>query len=299
MLGQSPSMNVSNSGITNASALTFATYGFNYGSQIQVWAQGTGASSNGSLSSGSWTAYSIAGVNGSLASNSTNTNTIFGIMLANNINPLAPKNPPVGVNVWSTQAIVNLNTGAVETDYLNAFGQIVASSTLASGLTYNLFNLHDAQARAVASASPSAVNDVDPTLLMAANCNLSSGLVDVTNYDSNGNVTATGVAQGMPTLTDATLDTLPVTIEQESFGYTTQQGSGPVAFTIQLLKTDTQYPDNDPDDDRVTTYNYSIGSQLQPQTITTILPVISTGQNGTGNLFISTRRITRDCCNTN
>ena len=105
---------------------------------------------------------------------------------------------------------VSLNTGATETDYLNAFGQIVASSTLANGLTYDTYNLYDGQSRLVLAAQPSAVTSIDPTLLSAAVVNQSSGLVDVTNYDSDGNLTAIGVNQGMPSV--GSLDSIQMTM---------------------------------------------------------------------------------------
>jgi YD repeat-containing protein len=258
-----------------------------YDSGVIITEVGTGTGSSGDLHSSARIAYTPPW---------QNQNYSTSVPYASNINPGGATNPVTGENSWTTTSTQSLPSGEQIISYFNVFGQVIATDTSANSLDYYTWNLYDYAGRMVAAANPSAVKSEDKTTIGVATLNPSSGLIDATEYfpssdDSEGDdsgddsdagyVESTGVDHGgssLATSGDPGLNT-PQIVES-AFTYTSQTADG---NTIELIETETDYPNQDQSDPRVTNYSYGSFTSLQPTQVTTTMPPISTSQNGPGS----------------
>jgi RHS repeat-associated protein len=203
-----------------------------------------------------------------------------------------PSHPSPGYNVWSQKAVQTRADGSAKIVYTNyvAFPIITVEVDATGTLKWSTFRRYDGDGRLIVVAQPSAVigyveayDDLVDYDNAHGDCQIrpSDGLLSVTTYYDttdiangkvNGYVWKEAVRQGQSG-SDVLL---------REYTYTSNTYSG--GPTIYLPKKQTVYPDAASTATKIeTSFEYTFFSGTnQMATRTTTLPVVSTGQNGSG-----------------
>lgn len=210
-----------------------------------------------------------------------------------------PPSGGIGTNVWSDATVVTppsvrLTNLPNQTVYTNYAGEVMLTTTSADGKQYHAFTEYDGDGRAVLDAMPSAVVGVDPNkpdLLGArgdhtnpANHDFellrdADGLINVTEYYRPGGPGPAGYAKQASVLHGDTATA--VVLSESSYGSQPATLNG-VAVTIHPV-TKTTVHQKAGDGGQFTSFNYDYPTgKLIPKSITTLLPVVGTSQNGRG-----------------
>ena len=182
-------------------------------------------------------------------------------------------------NVWTSKTVVQMPDGSTRTFYFNRSLNLLLEKVSepqavgAAKVWYPVCQRFDGNARIVLSASSEAVNvvdEADPTL-----CTLkpSSGVIEVYEYDANGNKTLEGLRKGA---TGALVLEKVYTFEARAV----------LGQSIYVTKTVTEYreaTDTSASGPVTTIFDYTwYAGTFQIESVTTTLPAVPGGENGDG-----------------
>ncbi|MFO0799414.1 MAG: RHS repeat-associated core domain-containing protein [Gemmataceae bacterium] len=209
----------------------------------------------------------------------------------------ASSNTP-GFNSWAMKTVATDPAGTTTTVYTNSYAQVMLTAVLPAGATapWVTFNRYDPGTgpadggRLVLAAGPSAVTGYSDTYAdlvhyvsgNAVYLSDTAGLVSVYSYASSTTATATtgGDVAGYATAAAIRQGETGTDVPQGAWTYYHRSAGG---ATITLTATETTYRNDNGTGGRTVTNAVTwYSGQTQPEVITTTLPVVSTGQNGSG-----------------
>ncbi|OYV85990.1 MAG: hypothetical protein B7Z73_12545 [Planctomycetia bacterium 21-64-5] len=194
-------------------------------------------------------------------------------------------------NNWKMKTVETRPDGSVNTVYTNYVGQVMLTQLTGGGSSWTQYSLFDGNAHVVKYCYPSSVasfNDGQNNL--GVTLNASSGLIRTYTYygsssygsssSSSSSSASAGAAPGYlasESVQEGTGGT-PVLLNQ--YQYTSNTAGG---MTIYPLLSQTAYRDDLATEPLTTSFSYSFfaGTNAVSQRTTT-LPVVTTGQNGSG-----------------
>jgi YD repeat-containing protein len=200
-----------------------------------------------------------------------------------------PRYPVGDYNVWNTKTVQTLPDNSQVVVYANYIAQPMLKVTIDSAGTnkWATFYRYNSNGQPICEAEPSAVAlpaslstleayddllNYNPGTGLYQYLNNSVGLINVTSYDSSGNVLNRAVRQGQA----------GTNVQVQAFTYTSHSDSS--GNTISPIATSVSYPIACSTSTSITTsyaYTWYSGTN-QMATRTTTLPLISTAQNGPG-----------------
>jgi RHS repeat-associated protein len=197
-------------------------------------------------------------------------------------------------NFWMRKTVETLPDGTQNIIFCNANGQTMLDIVKSGSSEWVNFTRYDDAGRTTLKADPAAVSGYDEDLndLMGYDPNDSSfeylkdseGLIQITEYYTS---TGSGAAAGYVKNYRIKNGQLGSEVKLRQFEYTSHSANG---VTVYPVSKEIVYPDASNQSITIeTSYSYGFYSgKTQPQWRTTTLPVISTGQNGSGsaNSFI-------------
>ena len=201
-------------------------------------------------------------------------------------------------NAWSAKTVETLPGGHTQTVYLNAAKQVMLSAFAGAGTgtTRRWFYRYDSAGREVLAASPAAVtgyDDANNDLVgysggNAAYLSDSAGLVAVSTYGSSTTATTTtaGDALGRLKRTAVRRGETGTDVPQDDFLYVKRTvGTQDLFFPASA----TVYRNDDGTGGETTTTAYTWqGTTAEPASVTTTLPAVTTGRNGSGTATSAT-----------
>ncbi|WP_437191561.1 glycosyltransferase [Planctomicrobium sp. SH527] len=183
-----------------------------------------------------------------------------------------------GINDWAMKTVEGRPDGSQKTVYTNSLGQALIEELVSGSDSWIDAYHYDENSYPLWHAHPSAVlgyNDSSPDLDISLRS--SAGLIDVTTYYST---TGSGAAAGYVSANKIKQGAAGAEVLLTAYEYTSHTAGG---TTVYPVSKQIVYRNTDGTGGQVTTYDYTFYSgttQIQQQTTT--LPVVSTGQNGTG-----------------
>lgn len=203
-----------------------------------------------------------------------------------------------GYNSWTVRMVETLPDSNQNIVYTNAYGQVMLSvfHDTTTDQSWGAFYQYDSQGRVLLQANPSAVsgyNDSYADLLHNVSgsyqyLNDSTGLLAAYSYATTTTATesAPGSVAGYLQTVSIQLGELGMSIPQESWQYFSRTASG---STVHPVATDTVYRNTNGTGEETTSYTYSwFSGTTQEQSVTRYSPGISTEQNGSGTVSVTT-----------
>jgi RHS repeat-associated protein len=198
-----------------------------------------------------------------------------------------------GYNSWRTKTVETRADGNTVTTFTNFAGQPVLEvyEDTAANLEFATFSKYDSVGRLVLRANPSAVSGYDETkadLLDNQSGNYqhlrdSQGLVETTSYYSSTTATSStaGGVNGYLHQTHLKRGETGTDVLWRTADYFSRTDG---SITVFPVASDTRYRNSDGTGGQTTSYAYTYFSgSIQPEQITTTLPAVTTGQNGSGS----------------
>jgi hypothetical protein len=198
-----------------------------------------------------------------------------------------------GYNSWRTKTVETRADGNTVTTFTNFAGQPVLEvyEDTTANLEFATFSKYDSVGRVVLRANPSAVSGYDESkadLLDNQSGNYqhlrdSQGLIETASFYSSTTATSTtaGAANGYLHQTHLQRGETGTAILQSTTDYFSRTDG---SITVFPVASETRYRNNDGTGGQTTSYAYTYFSgTIQPEQITTTLPAVMTGQNGSGS----------------
>ncbi len=197
-----------------------------------------------------------------------------------------------GYNSWKHKTVETLPDGNQNIVYSNYVREVMLDIYLhtTSNLKWDTFYKYDSSGRLILTAMPSAITGYDDTkadLLNSVNGNYqymsdNSGLIYIQDYGTSTTATSSTPGDVIGYLKDTKVQQgeLGTAIKTSAQQYYSQTAN---SMTIYLVANTTKYRNTDGTGAETTgiTYTFFSGTN-QIQSVTTTLPVISSGQNGPG-----------------
>jgi|GEM_PF-6501179 len=203
-----------------------------------------------------------------------------------------------GFNSWATKTVVSMPNGAIETEYTNAYGDVMLSviEDPTTGVSDDTYYRYDNSGHVILRADASGVSGYNDTYADLVNygaggstyLNANSGLFTVYSYYTTTTATATsaGGVAGFEASEGISQGQLGTVVAQEAWNYFQQTVNG---ATDTPVATDTVYRNADGTGAQTTSYAYTwYSGTTQEQSVTTTLPVVTTAENGSGTANTNT-----------
>jgi RHS repeat-associated protein len=189
-----------------------------------------------------------------------------------------------GYNAWRTKTVATQADGNTEAVYTNFVGQPMLDvyTDTSTGQQWCTFYQYDTKGRLVLQAGPAAVASYSETTPDLVTLN-STGLVQTTTYytSTTANDTTAGGVAGYVYQTFVQRGAGGTPVLQSTTDYIRRVAGG---TTVYLVAHQTQYRNTNGTGGETTSYAYTFFSgSLQPQQVTTTLPAVTTGENGSGS----------------
>lgn len=201
-------------------------------------------------------------------------------------------------NSWHTKTIETLPDGNENIVYTNGFGEIMLSvyHDTTTDQKWDTFYKYDGTGKVLLQANPSAVTGYDDTFADLLNnqggnyqyLSNSTGLITTYSYytDDTGTETTSGGAAGYTQSISIRQGETGTAVPQSTLQYFTRTEGG---STTHPIATQTVYRNDNGTGAETTSFTYTwFSGTTRVQSMTTSLPVVSTGQNGPGSADVST-----------